>query len=76
MTDTAVELSQRKDYPVLGIATFIGNLVLMALISATSLRYFTTKLAPAFLRLSGKTLAEGGLAMTTSIFLFVKAPSF
>lgn len=35
MTDTAVELSQRKDHPVLGIATFIGNLVLMALISAS-----------------------------------------
>lgn len=35
MTDTTSVLSQRKDHPVLGIATFIGNLVLMALISAS-----------------------------------------
>jgi drug/metabolite transporter (DMT)-like permease len=35
MTKAAPVLSQRQDHPVLGIATFIGNLVLMALISAS-----------------------------------------
>jgi drug/metabolite transporter (DMT)-like permease len=35
MTDTASVLLQRQDHPTLGIATFIGNLVLMALISAS-----------------------------------------
>jgi drug/metabolite transporter (DMT)-like permease len=35
MTDTAPVLSQRRDQPILGITIFIGNLVLMALISAS-----------------------------------------
>jgi drug/metabolite transporter (DMT)-like permease len=35
MTSTAPVLSQRKDHPALGIVTFIGNLILMALISAS-----------------------------------------
>lgn len=34
MTNAVAVLSQRQDHPALGIATFIGNMLLMALISA------------------------------------------
>jgi len=35
MTNAVAALSQRQDHPGLGIATFIGNLLLMALVSAS-----------------------------------------
>jgi drug/metabolite transporter (DMT)-like permease len=35
ITNAAAVLSQRQDHPLLGIATFIGSMILMALISAS-----------------------------------------
>jgi hypothetical protein len=34
MVSVAMNLSERRDHPALGIGTFVGNLLLMSLISA------------------------------------------